>query len=84
MRRESRGGGCTVAARSQVNPGDPLRARATLLLGSGGSAHLYIFSHFHTLRARARAYMCARRASDFRSHTGCLKGIACPVVSGFP
>lgn len=93
MRRERQGGGCTVVARSHVNPGDPLRARATLLLGSGGSAHLYIFSHFH-YTLRARAYVCqagrhtaqrlVRPASDFRSHTGCLKGIAYPVVSGFP
>lgn len=79
MRRESRGGGCTVAARYQVNPGDPLRARATLLLGSGGSAHLYIFSHFHTLRARA--YMCARQADVQRRDWLGVRQIFVPTLA---
>lgn len=44
--RVRRGGLHTVAARSRVNPGDPVRARATLLLGSGCGAHFHIFFLF--------------------------------------
>lgn len=97
MRRKKngkgRGGGLhTVAARSRVNPGDPARARATLLLGSGCGAHFHIFFslspsrdfHISTLSPRA----CVSRAdtrrtaslAHFRSHV--YRG-AGPVVSGF-
>lgn len=60
------GGMSTVEARSRVNPDDPLRARATLLLGSGCSAHVYNRSDFTRFRCSARV---STRAADRRAQS---------------
>lgn len=89
------GGWSTVEARSRVNPDDPLRARATLLLGSGCSAHFYNRSDFTRFRCSARLYASARQprgATDSlcqllaRRYTALSEWIrssgASPVMSG--
>ena len=89
-----RGGGCTVtAARAHVNPGDPLRARATLLLGSGGAASCTSCTMYisQLVADRPTDRQADRDMSPHRWSLGTVcereagggSGAAGPVVSGF-